>query len=105
VLDRYVKLRGSAAGGLGEHLAVSPRNFLRLGLCLRPRTGHFEEDILQIASDFGVDPFRLADVVRFVEAAEAMSGAEGAYVPLPSGAVGYLAAARARRPGGEGGNP
>src|SRR3712207_1577037 len=77
VFDRYERLRELPAGGLAEQLGVSPRDFLRLGVCLRPRGEWFEADVTRTAGAFGIDRFRLADVVRFVDAATAMSASEG----------------------------
>lgn len=100
--DRYDEWGGPAAGRLGPHLGVGPRDLLRLGLALRPREGRFEQDARLIAADFGIDPFPLAAVARFVDAIAAMRGTSpaiggGTQLPPTSGS-GFLAAARARKP-------
>lgn len=100
VFDRYDHWRGPAAGALAAHLALSPRDLLRLGLYLRPRAGRFEADLRQAAADFAVDPARLAGVVRFVDAMEAMaapSAPASLADELSPAPPSVLAAARARR--------
>ena len=94
VLARYGALQHVSAEHLADILGVTPRDWLRLGLCLRPRAAHFAEDIRQMSARFQADPAMLARVVRLVESVEAMS-AENAQAATTEG--GLLMAARARK--------
>lgn len=115
--DRYLAAGGPAAGDLPDHLGLSQLAYLRLAVHRRPRPATFEADVLALAGAVKADPYRLAAVVRFADAAEAMSGAPSALdqpadlrpndAPLggstaepvdPLRRPGILAAARARRP-------
>src|SRR4051794_5322556 len=81
VFDRYTRYAaapqpgGRRAGTLAEYLGVSPRDLRRLGLYLRPRPDHFEADVTRTATAFGIDRFRLAEVVRHVDVIDTMTGA------------------------------
>ena len=99
VLARYTQAGGPVAGSLREHLRLTPRDFQRLGLYLRPRPDHFEEDVRTTANDFNIDPHQLAAVVRFVDAFDAMadSGDDTIRLPPPNIEAGFLAAARERK--------
>lgn len=104
VFHRYDHFHGPHAGQLAAHLALSRRDFLRLGLYLRPRTGRFEQDARLAAADFGIDPYRLAEVAQFVDSLAALEPMKhGATTPTDAvtrvePGAGFLAAARARRP-------
>lgn len=113
VFEAYRHRAGPAAGDLAGHLGVAPAGLLWLSLYRRPRPDWFEADCRAAAADFGADPYRLAAVVRFVEAAEAMTGsgppadagAGGSAAARPDDDRGTLAAARARPRGRRGLGP
>jgi hypothetical protein len=90
--------RQQPATNLPHHLGLMPRDLCRLGFRLRPRFECFEDDVRATASDFRVDPHRLATVIRLVEAAEAMADPRHGDLTDQPGtpAPGFLAAARAR---------
>src|SRR5437016_3812818 len=93
VFARYGKLQHVSEENLADTLGVTPRDWLRLGLCLRPRDTHFADDVRQISTRFKADPVVLAQVVRLVESASAMSAEEK---QTPTAEEGMLLAARAR---------
>src|SRR5438309_7668733 len=57
---------------IADMLALSPLDYHRLRLCLRPRDQFFVEDVQRIAARFGLDTGQLAKVIRHVEAVEGM---------------------------------
>jgi hypothetical protein len=60
---------------LTHTLTCSPDTLVRLGLCLRPRDDHWDEDIAELARHFGLDVDRLAGFVRRALVAETFVGA------------------------------
>lgn len=94
VLARYGALQQVSQENMANMLGVTPGDWLRVGLCLRPRTAHFADDVRQISTRFHIDAVALARVVRLVESVEAMT-AEGTQVAVTEG--GLLMAARARK--------
>ena len=97
VFERYETWGGLATGHLAEHLGLTPRDLLRLGLYLRPRAERFEQDLRETSADFKTDRAALAAIVRFVDALGAMPQ-PGAQNPA-AGQPGFLAAARSRKSG------
>ena len=77
---------------LADYLGCPPATLALLGLCRRPRPepAHFRDDIRTISQRFALDPARLAALVRWVDAIEALQAGSQAGV-LDSG---LLAAAR-----------
>lgn len=94
VLARYRELEKISEHGLANILGTTSRDLPRLGLCLRPRVGHFAEDIEQISAKFNVDTAALAKIVRLVESVEVMAATDSRAVSTESG---LLMAARARK--------
>ena len=98
VLAAYTQIEGLDDSALADLLGCRPAILPALRLCRRPTTDApaFRSDVEQIAERFGADPVRLAEVVRRVDALEALRGASA------DGEVAYLAAARDREdePGG-----
>lgn len=90
---RYAEAEQKTDQEIADILGISPLDYHRLRLCLRPRAQFFIEDIQQISSRFGVDTGELARVIRHVEAVEGMKAG-----PAESFAseAGLLMAARAR---------
>ena len=80
--------------GLARWLGIDPGQVRWLGLCRRPRPERFAADTRAIAERFGVEPSRLAALIRQVEALDALGGAVDQD-------AGVLAAARDREDGAE----
>jgi hypothetical protein len=59
---------GLSDGALAARLGIATLDLPRLGLCLRPRPDHWNADMAQIATRFGLAPEPLASVLRAVEA-------------------------------------
>lgn len=61
-LDRFEE---AVAHGPAAWLGISDEELARLALCRTPRRGlHFSHDVLAIASHVGVDPRKLAALLR-----------------------------------------
>jgi uncharacterized membrane protein len=94
IFGRYLQIENMIEDDLAKFLKITTAELPRLGLCLRPRAGHFADDIEQISAKFHVDAGALAIVVRLVESVEAMTAAND-QTALPD--TGLLMAARARK--------
>ena len=88
----YRTYNGWDESQLADYLGCAPTALPLLGLCRRPRPepAHFRDDIHAISQRFALDPARLAALVRWVDAIEALQAGSQAGV-LDSG---LLAAAR-----------
>lgn len=88
----YAEVEGLDDAALAERLGCAPDDLARLLFCRRPRreAPGFREDVERIAEVFGLDPDRLAQLVRAADAATAFRVAE------PRAEYGWLAAARDR---------
>jgi hypothetical protein len=66
VLAAYARTEGLDDAGLAEAVGCPLETLLHLRLCRAPRddSGGFREDIDRISSGFGLDPDRLAAVVK-----------------------------------------
>lgn len=73
-LAAYRAQNGLDGAGLAQVLACSAAQLVQLALCRTPDTdaGRFRTDIEQIAASTGVDPLRIARLVRAVHAATAL---------------------------------
>jgi hypothetical protein len=94
VLHRYGELENRSADDLAKLLGISALDLPRLSLCLRPRTGHFTNDIRQISEKFHMDASALAGVIRLVESVEALATLT---TDTEAPGAGLLMAARARK--------
>jgi hypothetical protein len=91
-LARYARIEGLRDDAeLARRLACHPATLSRLRLCRRPDGGsaRFAADVLRIAQRFGLDPARLAELLRQVDALDALRAVEDT-------AGSWLAAARDR---------
>lgn len=69
----FAASEGLSDDQLAEHLGCSPSDLPALLLCRRPQHGsHFSEHAERIATRFGVDAARLADVLRLEDALDAL---------------------------------
>lgn len=75
VFRRYEDMEDVSGTELARLLDVKLTAVAGLGLCLRPRPDHFAADVAAISARFDARADRLADVVRRVEAVQAMAGA------------------------------
>ena len=91
---RYADAERRTDKEMADMLGLSPQDYHRLRLCLRPRAQFFVEDVQQIATRFGVDTGELARVIRHVEAVEGMKARPAESFESDAG---LLMAARARR--------
>jgi hypothetical protein len=73
VFSRYRELEGLTHETLLAELGCSPEVLQWLSLCRRPEGERFAEHVLTIAKRFGVDPRRLATVIRHVEVMDALA--------------------------------
>lgn len=96
VFGRYAETERVNEQDFCALLAISPLEFHRLCLCLRPRKECFADDLKQIATQFELDPGELARIARHVEATEAMKSDLGEGVMREAG---LMLAARARSQG------
>src|SRR5689334_7206384 len=66
VLAAYARAEGLDDAGLAEALGCPMETLIHLRLCRAPRddSGGFREDIDRISGGFGLDPDRLASVVK-----------------------------------------
>jgi hypothetical protein len=97
VFARYIERERISEAEVATRLGAPLADLPRLALCLRPRAGHFTEDLRQISSRFQIDAAALAGIVRLVESLDSFSPPHPA---TPSADAGLLLAARARkRPG------
>ena len=73
VLLTYARAEGLDDDGLAGRLGCAPEDLSRLRLCGRPRreAKEFRMDVHRIAERFGLDPARLAEVVRLADALDA----------------------------------
>ncbi len=94
VLAEYARCEKLDDAGLADALGCPPENLAAVRLCRTPRTDPvgLRQDTADMARAFGLDPFRLARVVRRV----------GALVELRRASGGVLMAARDRTPEAEG---
>ena len=67
-LADYARSQQLDDAALAAYLGCPMDQLDRLRLCLRPRPDRFLADIDEIATDFGIDPDALIDVVRFSDA-------------------------------------
>lgn len=91
---RYAEAEQKTDQEIADMLGLSPVDYHRLRLCLRPRSQFFIEDVQQIAARFGVVTGELATVIRHVEAVEGMKTGQAESFDSEAG---LLMAARARR--------
>ncbi|MGH2559019.1 MAG: hypothetical protein ACRDJH_08140 [Thermomicrobiales bacterium] len=96
VLRRYRDAQGFDDALLASHLGIAADHLTHLAICRRPRDdvedpGLFRMDVEAIADVFNLNPFTLADIVRFVDVLDAVAGASAGAV-----AAGFLAAAKER---------
>src|SRR5712692_4958646 len=92
ILAQYTDIEHQSKENLARFLKIQLSQLPRLGLCLRPRQDHFNADVEQISSKFGIDSFALAKVVRLVDSVSIMATAK-----TDSKDSGVLMAARARK--------
>lgn len=90
VFARYREAEGIDEAGLAAYLGITPDLVPHIALCGRPRVDLFPEDIATVADRFGIEPERLAVLVRHVDALEAFKRVR------PERRQGLLAAARDR---------
>lgn len=87
----YAEIEGLDEAGLPRLAGCKPTQIPALLLCRRPASGAaFADDVRLIAERLGVDPLRLAEVIRLAEAVNALGKAGAGSV------AGLLAAARDR---------
>jgi hypothetical protein len=67
-LARVQAREGLSDEALAARLGITSVDLPRLALCLRPRPEHWDADLAQIASRFGLTPEPLAVLLRAVEA-------------------------------------
>lgn len=89
-LARFRAAEALDEADLARWLGIAPAQLPRLALCTLPRPDRFRADVEAIAGRFGIEPARLANLLREVDALAALDAAD-----VASGA-GLLAAARAR---------
>lgn len=103
VIATYQKQEHMLEADVINNLDITPDMFYRLALCKRPNSSHpeFGEEIKQLANYTSIDPTRLADLIRRVEALDT-------FMTIPnqlekrednlsiSSSIGLLAAARDR---------
>jgi hypothetical protein len=98
----YRSLNGMGEEALSVLLRCTPESLHKLGLCRRPDVGSpvFRSQVQKIANFAGVDPVRLAALLRETETAKTM----GAFSQSPGNlrTVGSLMAARDREEAVEG---
>lgn len=87
VLKRYQELEKLDNPDLAAWLGVETGALSQLALCRLPRPEQFAADIGTITKRCNGDPYRLAAMIRTVQALESFAG-------LPSEGFGVLAAAR-----------
>src|SRR5688500_16786029 len=87
VLARYRETERLDDDGLAAFLGIDRAALDRLALCGRPRPELFGADVAAIAEHAGASEYRLANLIRQVEALQALARA-------PAEGVGLLAAAR-----------
>ena len=92
-LARFRQAEGLDDAGLTRWLGTDLGSLEWLGLCRRPRPDRFAADIAALSTRYGVDPSRLAAVIRQVDALSALAHA-------PAHEDGVLAAARDREDDG-----
>lgn len=92
VFEQYLRHEGKSAGQLAEDLGCSPEVLPWLSLCRRPDEERFAEHLEMIEKRFGVEPFRLAAVLRRVEVLEVLPAQRDAGDDSEEGS--YLLAAR-----------
>jgi hypothetical protein len=88
VLARYRELERLDDDRLAAFLGIDRPALDRLALCGRPRPELFAADVQDIAAHVGADPLRLANLIRQVEALQALARAPA------TGDLGVFAAAR-----------
>jgi hypothetical protein len=90
-LATYATAEGLDDPQLAKRLGCKPGDLPRIRLCRRPDgdTSRFTSDILRIAERFGLDTATLAEILRQVEALDALRHVDSA-------ARSFLAAARDR---------
>ncbi len=93
VLARFIESEHKTDKELADFLSTSVDNLNRMGLCLRPRSEFFAEDVSQIARKFGVKVADLASIARHVEVLEGMRDERA---EESSTRLGLMMAARAR---------
>jgi hypothetical protein len=71
-LEQYRASEQLDEAGLAATLGCDSEILATLGLCRRPREGHIQKDIDQIAKHFGLDAGVLAQIVRRADAVEAL---------------------------------
>lgn len=98
-LAAYRTIHGVAEEQLADFLACTADSLPTLALCKRPDSNEpsFKEDIERIASFVGASSVRLGQLLREVEAVEALRGATKGSAGQAADA-GLLAAARDARP-------
>lgn len=64
LLRRYIELKSSDPVTLMAWLGVDRAAFVRLALCLQPRSRRLDSDLARIAEVVGVDATRLAQVIH-----------------------------------------
>jgi len=95
-LTAFAAAEGLDNAGLANRLACTVFLLPRLALCRRPAGQTFASDVQRIAERFEVDPLKLAELLRTVEALDALERAWAgeSTTSVPGG--GWLAAARDR---------
>gem|GEM_PF-1035924 len=96
-LERYRSAEGWDEQQLAAYLECTAEQLTRLALCRRPLASseRFVRDVQAIAAYTGANPFRLAELLRAVEALNAFAVDR----PVAAPEQGLLAAARDRQEG------
>jgi len=68
VLDEYCRNEKLTREQLASFLDCGPESLAWLSLCRRPVPDQFAEDVARIAERFHIDPAKLAQIVRRVDA-------------------------------------
>ena len=84
---RYLAAERITEDALAARFGIARESLDLMGICGQPRPQFFKEDVEAIADRFGVEPTRLANLLREVEVLEA-------FRPKPEVGATVLAAAR-----------
>jgi hypothetical protein len=91
VFADYKQRRDIDDDRLAANLGTDLLSLQRIAICRKPRPDLFRDDVETIAGEFGIDPAKLADLIRHAEVLAAFAGR-----PAAAGAPEILAAARDR---------